>query len=213
MTHHVFVLIAVPPPTNEESDDDLLSEDKGSLSSLSDVEEEFACETCGRRCSNAHYLRQHIAYGRCGNKGNTTSGRLHQSRTASFSCPSCRKTFKTQFLLDTHLSTHVHQHDTFENERVTLRLEKVSLERLVRDYKMTSQNKIYDIGPFLMDNIDLIHQMFDSINNFLVKALLYLRVQYIKINQSNGQVLDVVEIVFPSKAADYVVDIEDCKDV
>ena len=137
MTHHVFVLIAVPPPASrdEESDDDsLLSDEEESLSSLSDNEEDFVCGTCGRACTNAHYLRQHIAYGRCGKQPSSTSGMLHRSQRPSLPCPSCRKTFTTQFHLDSHLATHVQHTEQFTNETVTLSLEKTSLERLVRDY-------------------------------------------------------------------------------
>ena len=199
------------PPVVGESDgesDALLSDEEESLSDLSD-EEDFVCGACGRACTNAHYLRQHIAYGRCGKQANATSGMLHQSQRPSLPCPSCRKTFSTQFHLDSHLATHIQNSEEFSNDTVTLRLEKSSLERLVRDYRMVSNTKIDDVGPFLFRNINLIHQMFQSIENFLVKALIYLNVQYVKINQSNGEVIEMVNIIFPSKAADYVNDVEE----
>ena len=51
--------------------------------------------------------------------------------------------------------------------------------------------------------------MYGTLENFLIKALLYMKVQFSKINQASGEVLEVVEINFSSKAADAVDNIEE----
>ena len=125
---------SLPSLSDDEDSLSSLSDDEDSLSSLSDVEEELAarqCEECGKVCTNAHYLRQHIMYGRCSKSKASvgTHNSLSQSSPPSFVCPSCRKAFHTQFILDTHLLSHTHPNESYSDGTVTLRLNKYSLER------------------------------------------------------------------------------------
>ena len=228
MTQHVILLFVVPPPAHddavgeiarplsptparEESSDeeDLLSNEEGSLEEEAPVARTSVCEGCGKTCSTPHHLRQHMRYKQCGHPSARDSGMLPQHSVASHVCPSCRKTFHTQFHLQTHMLIHTHPNEEYSDGTVTLRLNKYSLERFVRDYKLSSTEPISDVGTFLWSNIGVISQMHASLNNFLVKALLYTRVQYIKINHPTGQVIETVEIIFPSKAADDMTDLEE----
>ena len=78
----------------------------------------------------------------------------------------------------------------------------------MREYKLTSTQPIHDIDSFFWSSFDLLRQMHATLQSFLIKALLYLRVQYIKVNQATGQVIETVVIHFPSKAADDMTHLE-----
>ena len=198
-------------PPLSDSDDDLLSDD-GSLSSLSDIEpEQHECPECGKVCSKAHFLRRHMEYRHGTSSKSTTDGHdpSPHSPPPSFVCPSCRKAFRTQNILNSHLLSHMPNTEQYTDGTATIELTKFSLERFVREYRMTSSQPIDDVEPFVWDHVDLIRQMHGSFSQLLVKALMYLRVQYVKVNQANGEIVDVIEINFPSKAADDMADLED----
>ena len=95
----------------------------------------------------------------------------------------------------------------YQQNVVTLQLRKFSLESLVRDYRMESTEAVSDIGSFLSENLSFIQQMFATLHQFLVKALIYVTVRYNKIDYSTGEVCDVIRLHIPSAQADTVTDI------
>ena len=73
---------------------------------------------------------------------------------------------------------------------------------------MESRINFTNIDLFLNSNINLIQRMFAVLENFVIKALLYLKVRFLKIDPSTGEVVDVVILHFPSSVSDFVNDLQ-----
>ena len=168
------------------------------------------CGGCKRKFSSQRNLRRHINSGFCGKKRQppAAQGRSKPPLPANFPCPTCRQTFPSEFILSSHTLLHTHATEVYENDTVTLVLTEFSLQRLVRNYKMESNINLTDISYLLNTNINLIEQMFEVLENFVIKALLYLKVRFLKVDPSTGEVIDRVILHFPSHAADFVNDIQ-----
>ena len=89
---------------------------------------------------------------------------------------------------------------------MTLELREYSLERLVRDYRLTSDTKVTDLDMLLTANLILIEEMFQSLYDFRAKALIYVSAKFTQTDPETGRVTQSINVQFVSQAADEVVD-------
>ena len=169
------------------------------------------CGSCGRTFCDARSLRRHIDSGACGRSRQPPPvySKSKHSPVLDFPCAVCREVFSSSFLLSSHMLTHTHSTEHYTHDTATIQLTQFSRARLVRDYRMESSEPIVDIGDFLNGNINLIRRMFEPLDSFRVKALIYMTATYVKVNQSSGEVIDTASFSFISKMADEVISLED----
>ena len=106
-----------------------------------------------------------------------------------------------------HELLHSHPDEVYRNGSYTLSLFQCSRHRSVRDYMLESSDPIPDLESLLINNVGIIENMFDVLQNFLVKALIYVDAKYHKIDHTTGEIIDERYISFPSRAADTVVNV------
>ena len=167
------------------------------------------CPTCGKVFAKRTNLTRHIRNGACQQRAlSSDSGEGSDSQPpTSFSCSFCPESFDTQFELSLHMLIHTHSNDTYSNGTSSIKLVNVSLENVVRDYIMeTTEGPIIDFSQWFHQNMNIIEALFNNLNNFRIKALIYLKIKYIKMNHQTGEVVERLEFHIPSSCATEVVD-------
>ena len=227
MTHDGCCCLSVPPTrddnnrrdergeilsNNEESEDELLSEEE--LSDATEDEENvsydpFMCQRCERRFHKEKNLQRHKNHGSCwrSKRGLIAQGRMNHSQNAGYICYSCNAVFDSELLLSSHTLLHTHPTEEYRNDCFTLRLTKSSRHRTVRDYVLESSDVIHSPNELFTKNLVIIEQMFEVLQDFLVKALIYINVKYHKIDHKTGAVIEERMIQLPSRAAEMVIDV------
>ena len=171
----------------------------------------YTCAECNRLFSRRDDLKRHIKRGVCQPK----PGSISQDEDASvqpitFPCDLCSLSFNTQFQLSSHRLQHTHTDDHYNNSTSSIHLTNVSSNNLVRDYRMEPQSgMITDIDQWFHQNTNIMEALFRNLDNFRMKALLYLKLRYVKIDHQTGQVTERVEFHIPSSAATEVVNFQD----
>ena len=83
----------------------------------------------------------------------------------------------------------------------------VSANNLVRDYCMKpNSGDVTDFEQWFQENLEMFQALFDSLDNFRLKALIYLKLRYVKIDYQTGQVVERLEFHIPSSSATDVID-------
>ena len=166
------------------------------------------CPHCSRVFAQRVSLRRHLRRSTCQAKSATTSGDTADSvQPASFSCDFCSTSFNTHFQLSLHRLRHTHTDDRYSNGSSSINLLRVAVNNVVRDYRMEpSHGAITDFSEWFHQDKIIIEALFNNLNNFRLKALIYLNVNYIKMDHRTGQVLERRLIAHPSSSATEVVD-------
>ena len=146
--------------------------------------------------------------GSCQNQAASTSGgKADSAQPASFTCDLCPISFDSQFRLSSHRLHHTHTDDRYSNGSSSINLLRVSLNNLVRDYRMELSNgAIVDFAEWLEQNKNIIEALFNNLTNFRMKALIYLNANFVKMDHQTGQVIEKRLIAHPSSTATEVVD-------
>ena len=79
---------------------------------------------------------------------------------------------------------------------------------LVRDYLLLSNESVHDAAIWMQSEEALIRQLFDAMENFVVKGRLVLRAWFIKVNQATGEVLRRELFYLSSQPASHIYDFE-----
>ena len=169
------------------------------------------CQHCGRVFLNGWNLNRHLKQGVCQNKSASTSGgKADGVQHVSFTCDICADSFDSAFSLSSHRLRHTHKEDRYWNGSSSINLLRVSLNNLVRDYRMqlSSGNAVTDFAVWLNQDKVVIEALFNNLTNFRMKALIYLNVNYVKLDHETGQVMERRLIAHPSSSATEVVDCE-----
>ena len=136
-----------------------------------------------------------------------SQGEGDSANIVDYPCDLCTQTFDTRFEVSSHRLRHTHTNDQYTNESSSIRLQDVSLNNLVRDYIMESSNgAIIDFSQWFHQNFNIIEALFSNFTEFRLKALIYLKIKYIKINHHTGEIVDRLEFYIPSSPATEVVD-------
>ena len=67
---------------------------------------------------------------------------------------------------------------------------------------------IIDYAEWLQQNLSLIEALFNSLSDFRLKALIYLKINYIKVNHRTGEVIGRMDAYIPSFSATDVIDVD-----
>ena len=167
-----------------------------------------ACTTCGRVFARRYNLTRHIKRGVCQVRSTSTSrDRTDSPRPASFPCNFCTASFDSTFRLSLHKLHHTHADDRYSNGSSSINLLRVSMNNAVRDYRMQPSNgAITNFWKWFHEDKIIIEALFNNLNNFRLKALIYLNVNYVKLDHQTGEVLERRLIAHPSSSATEVVD-------
>ena len=141
------------------------------------------CPTCGKGFSKRTNLKRHIKDGVCQHRvaSSDNDESCENQPLTSFSCNFCPEVFDTQFNLSLHMLIHTHNNDSYRNGTSSINLVNVSLENVVRDYIMeTTEGPIIDFSQWFHQNVNIIEALFNNLNNFRMKALIYLKIKYLK---------------------------------
>ena len=124
-------------------------------------------------------------------------------------CPICRRSFATSLLLATHSLTHTQPHDAFRRGVNVLRLNHVTpFDGMVRDYELTSDEKITDIAAWLTAQLDLLHQAFSPLlREFVVRGMLYVQAVFVRIDPETGRVVERITPFIPSLRSSQICDL------
>ena len=126
-------------------------------------------------------------------------------------CPICRHFFESEALLGAHSVFHTQSLERFDEDDASLeRCGVVAFDGLARDYRMTSNVNIVDIPIWLRSHIGLIDACLTPLMRvFVVKAMMYARVRFVRVNAETGDVVQEMQAFLPSGQSEHVVDLTD----
>ena len=139
-------------------------------------------------------------------------GDLRHNQKENFTCPICRAAFPNNLLFAWHSLSHMNVVDeAYESESNHLRLLPVTaFSGLVRDYELTSDVAVTDIPLWLRAQEPLLEQAFSPlIRQFVVRAMFYVRVNFIKFDYESGAVVDRMSSYLPSQNSSQIVDLNE----
>ena len=119
------------------------------------TEEPITCVDCGFTFNYARNYNHHKETKACRNRQVSARASDPSADALSLPCSSCSKTFSSSFVLRAHALIHTHPTERYSYQEMTLELSEFCLERLVREYLLTSSDKVTDLDMLLTTNLCL----------------------------------------------------------
>ena len=106
-------------------------------------------------------------------------------------CPCCRAIFRNDVLLAAHSLYHTQVEESYVvGANHLVRLGVTAINGLVRDYKMWSDDDVYNIPSWLHDQSGMMNACLSSLMNvFVVKAMFYVNVKFVRVDPQTGDVV------------------------
>ena len=126
-------------------------------------------------------------------------------------CPSCRCTFVSEVLLAAHSVYHTQREESYVvGANHLVRCPIVAVNGLVRDYKMSSDDVVSAIPTWLREQTSLVEAcMMPLLRTFVVKAMFYTIVKFVRVDVETGDVVARREGYFPSGPSERVVNLHE----
>ena len=124
-------------------------------------------------------------------------------------CPVCRASFTNVTLLNAHSLYHTQNAESYVHGNTHLeRCAVTALDGLVRDYRMWSDVHVSDIPVWLRAQYAIVQRCLSPLmQTFFVRAMMYVCVNFVQIDQATGEVVRRSERHIPSRRSENVVDL------
>ena len=129
-------------------------------------------------------------------------------------CPCCRLIFQSELLLATHRVYHTQADESYVvGANHLLRCPVTALDGLARDYRLSSDDVVRDVPKWMREQLSLMEACLSPlIRVFVVKAMMYVHVKFVRICPTTGDVLARRDAALPSGTSEHVVDLHEWYD-